>query len=68
MSRTIGRYIRGQGWDGKRDWPTCVARDDRSTGLRDHKYDRQTAKVSLKSDDGDALLSGRRQRYGSYEL
>ena len=72
MSRTIRRYIGGTGRDGKQDWPTIVARDDRATGLRDHKRDRRVARVSLKSGDGEALPGGKRrrysERYGDYEL
>ena len=49
VSRTIRRYIGGTGRDGKQDWPTIVARDDRATGLRVHKRDRRVARVSLKS-------------------
>ena len=45
MSRTIRRYINGVGRDGKQDLRTLVARDDRATGLRDHKRDRRVAKT-----------------------
>ena len=72
MSRTIRRYIGGPGRDGKRDFPTVVARDDRATGMRDHKRVRRVARESLKSGDGDALPGGKRrrysERYGAYEL
>ena len=72
MSRTFRRYITGRGRDGNQDWPTIVARDDRATGLRDHKRDRRVARESLKSGDGDALPGGKRrrysERYGEYEL
>ena len=72
MSKTIRRYIGGLGRDGKQDWWTRIARDDRATGLRTHERDRKVAKVRLKSGDGDALPSGKRRRYsdryGSYEL
>ena len=72
MSNTIRRYISGLGRDGKQDWRTTVARDDRATGLRDHKRDRRVAKALLKSGDGDNLPAGKRrrysERYGSYEL
>ncbi|MYE41860.1 MAG: hypothetical protein F4X27_16790 [Chloroflexi bacterium] len=72
MSRTIRRYITGRGRDGKPDFPTVVARDDRVTGLRDHKRDRRVARESLKCGDGEALPGGKRrrysERYGEYEL
>ena len=72
MSRTIRHYTGVTGREGKQDLLTRVARDDRATGLRDHKRDRRVAKVSLKSGDGDALPTGKRrrysERYGSYEL
>ena len=72
MSRTTRSYIAGTGRDGKQEWRTRVARDDRATGLRDHKRDRRLARACLKSDNGDALPGGKRrrysERYGSYEL
>ena len=72
MSKATCRYISGPGRDSQQDWPTRVARDDRATGLRDHKRDRRVARASLKSGDGDALPGGKRrrysERYGSYEL
>ncbi len=72
MSRTIRRYISGPGRDGKQDLRTLVARDDRATGLRDHKRDRRVARALLKSGNGDSLPAGKRrrysERYGSYEL
>ncbi len=65
------RYIGGTGYDGKQDWRTRVARDDRATGLRDQKRDRRLARASLKSGE-DRLPNGKRrrysERYGSYEL
>ena len=72
MSNTIRRYLSGPGRDGKQDWGTRVARDDRATGLRTHKRDRRIARASLKSRSEDSLPSGKRRRYsdryGSYEL
>ena len=43
MSRTIRRYIDGPACDGKQDWRTRVARDNRATGLRTQKRDRRAA-------------------------
>ena len=72
MSRTNRRYIGGRGRDGKQDWPTRIARDNRATGLRTHKRDRRVAKSSLKSGIGNRLPGGKRRRYsdryGSYML
>ena len=72
MSRTIRRYIEGLGRDGKQDWRTRVARDDRVTGLRTQKRDRRVAKAAIKAGQEDSLLSGKRRRYsdryGEYEL
>ena len=72
MSRTIRRYISGTVRDGRQDWPTLIAHDDRATGFREHKRGRRVARVSLKSGPGDTLFSGKRrrygERYGSYEL
>ena len=72
MSKTIRQYIGGLGRDGKKDWSTHIARDDRATGLRDHKRDRRLARASLKSGDGAGLPNGKRRRYsdryGSYQL
>ena len=72
MSRTNRRYIGGPGRDGMQDWPTRIARDNRATGLRAHKRERSVAKASLKSNNGDSLIGGKRRRYsdryGSYIL
>ena len=71
MSRTIRRYIGGIARDGRQDWRTGVARDDRATGLRDNKRDRRLDRASLKFGE-EGLPGGKRrrysQRYGSYEL
>ena len=72
MSRTIRRYIDGPGRDGKQDWRTRVARDNRATGLRTQKRDRRVAKAAMKSGQENSLSSGKRRRYsdryGDYEL
>lgn len=72
MSRTTRRYLGGPGRDGRPDWRTRIVRDDRATGLREHKRDRRTAKATLNSGDGDTLPNGKRRRYsdryGEYEL
>ena len=71
MSRTTRSFLRGRGRDGKHDWPTLIARDNRATGLRDHKRDRQQAKVSLRSGEDTAVAGKHRRyttRYGTYLL
>lgn len=71
MSRTIRSFRKGKGRDGKQDWTTRIARDNRATGLRDHKRDRHIAKVSLKTGEDNALSGKHRRysnRYGSYML
>ena len=72
MSRTIRCYMDGPGRDGKQDWRTRVARDNRATGLRTQKRDRRVAKAAMKSGQEDSLSSGKRRRYndryGDYEL
>ena len=72
MSRTFRRYIDGPGRDGKQDWRTRVARDNRATGLRTQKRDRRVAKAAMKSGEENTLSGGKRRRYsdryGDYEL
>ena len=72
MSRTIRHYMGGPNRDGKLDWRTRIARDDRATGLRDHNRDRRMARASLKSSNGEDLPNGKRRRYsdryGAYIL
>ena len=72
MNRTIRRYIDGPGRDGKQDWRTRIARDNRATGLRTQKRDRRVAKAAMKSGQENSLSSGKRRRYsdryGDYEL
>ena len=72
MSKTLRHYIGGPGRGGKQDWQTMIARDNRATGLRDHKREHRVARPSLKSGDGYALPNGKRRRYGNrysdYEL
>ena len=71
MSRTKRSFRTGTGRDGKQDWTTMLARDNRATGLRDHKLDRRAARISLKTGE-DTALSGKHRRYsdryGNYFL
>ena len=46
MSKNIRHYIGGPGHDGKQDWRTRIARDDRGTFLRTDKTNRIAAKAS----------------------
>ena len=71
MSRTVRYYLRGKGHDGKQDTRTQVARDNRATGLRDHRRDRRITKASLKEGEDNALSGKHRRysgRYGAYRL
>ena len=72
MSNTIRRYLGGPGRDGKQDWRTRIARDNRATGLRTHQRDRRVARAAMKSGSGNNLPNGKRRRYsdryGVYEL
>ena len=71
MSRTRRSFRSGRGRDGKPDFATLIARDNRATGLRDHKRDRHEAKTSLQSGE-DTAVSGKHRRYsnryGDYAL
>ena len=72
MSNTIRRYLGGPGRDGKQDWRTRIARDNRATGLRTHQRDRRVARATMKSGNGNSLPNGKcrrySDRYGVYEL
>ena len=71
MSRTRRSYRKGRGRDGKQDWKTIIARDNHVTGLRDQKRDRHIARVTLRTEEEDTVLSGKHRRYsnryGAYE-
>ena len=74
MARTRRNYLEGVARDGKIDWKTVIARDNRATGLRDQKRDRRKTRVELKEagDDESNVVGGKRRRYsdryGTYEL
>ena len=72
MSRTTLRYLNGPRRDDGTHWQTRVVRDDRVSGLREHRRDRRAAKTALTSGSGDDLPNGTRHRYrdryGEYEL
>ena len=71
MSRTFRSYLNGRGRDGNQDFRTMVARDNRATGLRDHRTERQATRTSLHMGE-DTALSGKHRRYsrryGAYLL
>lgn len=50
--------------DGKRNITVEIMRDNRVTGLRDHRLHRARAKQELCTTDGDGLQSGKMRRYG----
>ena len=72
MSRTNRHYLGGKPRDGRQDFETVVARDNRATGVRDHQRERRIARATLKSGDDETLLNGKRRRYsdryGEYML
>ena len=71
MSKTVRSYLGRKGPDGKKDWRTMIARDNRATGLRDHRRDRHITKASLKDGEDNALSGKHRRysgRYGTYRL
>ena len=49
--------------DGKRDFTVELIRDNRCTGLRSHRADRQKARVMLKHDVDDDVPAGKMRRY-----
>ena len=50
--------------DGKRTFTVEIKRDDRATGLRDHRVHRARARRELRATAGDGLQSGKMRRYG----
>ena len=58
--------------DGRTGFTTAIRRDNRATGLREHKQYRGRTRVELKGGNGDAVESGKVRRYGDrygdYEL
>ncbi len=73
MARTRRNYREGVARDGKPDWNTIIARDNRATGLRDQKQDRRKTRSEMKNEDPEDsnVAGGKRRRYsdryGSYE-
>ena len=58
--------------DGYRDLGVELARDDRVTGLREHRDYRRRTRRSLRLGEYSAVLAGKKRRYGDrygeYEL
>ena len=58
--------------DGRNSILTAVRRDNRNTGLREHKQYRARTRIELKGGNDDAVASGKKRRYGDrygdYEL
>ena len=58
--------------DGRNSIYTAVRRDNRCTGLREHKQFRARARIELKLGNDEAVASGKKRRYGdcygTYEL
>ena len=58
--------------DGRNSIYTAVRRDNRCTGLREHRQYRARARVELKRGNDEAVAAGKKRRYGDrygiYEL
>ena len=71
MADTVRHYLGGTARDGKPDWKTRIARDNRVTGLREQRRDRRETRNSLRVGDDDSVAAGKMRRYsnryGSYE-
>ena len=50
--------------DGRTGFTTLIRRDNRATGLREHKQYRARTRVELKGGNDDAVASGKMRRYG----
>ena len=50
--------------DGRTGFTTAIRRDNRATGLREHKQYRARTRVELKGGNDDAVASGKMRRYG----
>ena len=72
MARTRRQFIGRTGRDGETDLRTIVQRDNRATGLRDHRRDRREARVELRLNEDDTAVAGKKRRYstryGDYRL
>ena len=52
--------------DGRTGLTTTIRRDNRATGLREHKQYRARTRVELKGGNDDAVASGKMRRYGDH--
>ena len=50
--------------DGRTTFTTIIRRDNRATGLREHKKYRARARIELKGGNDDAVTAGKIRRYG----
>ena len=50
--------------DGRTSIFTTIRRDNRSTGLREHKQYRARTRVELKGGNDEEVSSGKKRRYG----
>ena len=74
MSRTFRRQPTIRAWetgrrletvrDGYRDMAVELSRDDRVTGLREHREYRRRTRRSLKLGDSLSVVAGKKRRYG----
>ena len=50
--------------DGRNSIFTALRRDNRSTGLREHRQYRARARIELKLGNDEAVAVGKKRRYG----
>lgn len=50
--------------EGRTTFATIIRRDNRATGLREHKQYRPRIRIELKGGNDDAVASGKMRRYG----
>ena len=63
MARTVRQSLIGQHRDGKpNDFRTIIRRDSRASTQRNHKVDRQLARVEFSAGDPEEVIGGKRRR------
>ena len=64
--RYVVRRLRNESLvrDGHNSIFTALRRDNRSTGLREHRQFRARARIELKLGNDEAVAAGKKRRYG----
>lgn len=62
-ARNIGRHVE-RVREGHRDTTAEVVRDNRVTGLREHREYRRRTRAMLKHGEYGSVLAGKKRRYG----